>query len=237
MRYLIKYTKESNIKFISHLDLMRTIQKIIRRSEIPIKYSKGFNPHMVMSIAQPLSVGVYSEGEYMDIVLVEEVNENEIINKLNEKTASGIKFKSATKIPTFENVKKVPQGMALIDACRYIIKIKYNNVDNTPSEINQLLNEEEWKTIKKTKKGQREMDIKELVYEFKYWIKEKELILNVLIQSGSREHLGANLLVKYIKERTTNYKEDSFDEIKREEMYYRNEKEELTPLYNLKANE
>ena len=60
MRYLIKFTKEENIKFIAHLDLMRTIQRIIRRSGLPVEYSKGFNPHMALSIAQPLSVGVYS---------------------------------------------------------------------------------------------------------------------------------------------------------------------------------
>ena len=51
MRYLIKFTKEANIKFISHLDLMRTIQRIVRRAELPVEYSKGFNPHMSLSLA------------------------------------------------------------------------------------------------------------------------------------------------------------------------------------------
>ena len=46
VRYLIKFSKEKDIKFISHLDLMRTIQRIIRRADLPIEYSKGFNPHM-----------------------------------------------------------------------------------------------------------------------------------------------------------------------------------------------
>ena len=73
MRYLIKFTKEENIKFISHLDVLKTIQKNIRRAELPIEYSKGFNPHMSTSIAQPLSVGVYSCGEYMDMVLEREM--------------------------------------------------------------------------------------------------------------------------------------------------------------------
>ena len=73
VRYVIKFTKGADIKFIGHLDLMRTIQRIIRRSEVPIEYSKGFNPHMALSLAQPLSVGVYSDGEYMDIVLTEEM--------------------------------------------------------------------------------------------------------------------------------------------------------------------
>ena len=220
MRYLIKYTKESEIKFIAHLDLMRTIQKVVRRAQLPVKYSKGFNPHMALSIAQPLSVGVYSSGEYMDLILTEEVDEQEIIDRLNEKTASGIKFLTATRIIDVENQKKLPQAMALIDACRYIIKVQYNDSANLEEELKTLLEEKEWNTIKKSKKGEREVDIKALVYDFKFWIKDNELVINTLIQSGSREHLSADLLVNYIKEKTTGANLDALVDIKREEMYY-----------------
>ena len=220
MRYLIKYTKESEIKFIAHLDLMRTIQKVVRRAQLPVKYSKGFNPHMALSIAQPLSVGVYSSGEYMDLILTEEVDEQEIIDRLNEKTASGIKFLTATRIVDVENQKKLPQAMALIDDCRYIIKVQYNDSANLEEELKTLLEEKEWNTIKKSKKGEREVDIKALVYDFKFWIKDNELVINTLIQSGSREHLSADLLVNYIKEKTTGANLDAFVDIKREEMYY-----------------
>nr|WP_207729631.1 TIGR03936 family radical SAM-associated protein [Clostridium cibarium] len=224
VRYLIKYSKESEIKFIAHLDLMRTIQKVVRRAKLPAKYSKGFNPHMAVSIAQPLSVGVYSSGEYMDLILVEEVNEQEILDRLNEKSAAGIKFLSCKKIVEVENEKKLPQGMALIDACRYTIKVSYNDIKNLEEEINTLLAEKEWNTIKKSKKGEREVDIKSLVYEFKFWIKDKELIINTLIQSGSREHLSADLLVDYIKSHTLGCDNDAFVDIKREEMYFLRDK-------------
>lgn len=220
MRYLIKYTKESEIKFIAHLDLMRTIQKIIRRSGLPATYSRGFNPHLNLSIAQPLSVGVYSSGEYMDLPLAEEVDEQEILEKLNSKSASGIKFLACTKIVNVEGEKKLPQAMALIDACSYRIKVKYNNIDSLKEELEIMLNDSEWKTIKKSKKGEREVDIKSLVYNFEYEIKDNVLIIETLLQSGSKEHLSADLLVKYIKLKTTNVNEDAFVEIKREEMYY-----------------
>ena len=84
VRYVIKFTKGENIKFIGHLDLMRTIQRIIKRSGLPVEYSKGFNPHMALSIAQPLSVGVYSDGEYLDLVLTESLGVGEVIEKLNK---------------------------------------------------------------------------------------------------------------------------------------------------------
>ncbi|NFO03870.1 DUF2344 domain-containing protein [Clostridium botulinum] len=230
MRYLIKYTKEANVKFISHLDLMRTIQKNIRRAELPMEYSKGFNPHMTMSIAQPLAVGVYSDGEYMDLVFAEEMNEKEIIDRLNSVSSSGIKFKEATKIPYVEGEKKVPQGMALIDAARYTAKVPYENIENLENEVNELLNKSDWKTIKKSKKGEKEVDIKPMIKEFKFWIKDDYLIINMVINSGSREHLAPELVVKYIQERTFYAKTESFVDIKREEMYFL-KGEKLLPLY------
>ncbi|MFW2489986.1 TIGR03936 family radical SAM-associated protein [Clostridium chromiireducens] len=230
MRYLTKFTKEENIKFISHLDVLKTIQKNIRRAGLPIEYSQGFNPHMNTSIAQPLSVGVYSSGEYMDMVLTTEMNEEEIVDELNQTAPSGIKYISALAIPYKEGEKKVPQAMALIDAARYTIKIKYSEVSNLEEEVNKLLEFNEWNTVKKSKKGEKEVNIRPLVKEFSFWIKDEFLILNVVISTGSREHLSADLLVSYIQEKTSNALLDSFVNIKREEMYfYKGNK--LLPLY------
>ena len=230
MRYLIKFTKEENIKFISHLDVLKTIQKNIRRAELPIEYSKGFNPHMSTSIAQPLSVGVYSSGEYMDMVLDREMDEKEIIDRLNSTAPSGIKYLSALAIPYVEGEKKVPQAMAMIDAARYTIKVKYSDVSNLEKEMNELLSKEKWNTIKKSKKGEREVNLKSLIKELNFWIKDEALVLNTLISTGSREHLSADLLVKYIQENTSNALVDSFVAVKREEMYfYKGDK--LVPLY------
>ena len=229
VRYLIKFTKESHIKFIAHLDLMRTIHKVIRRSELPVAYSQGFNPHIQCSLAQPLSVGVYSEGEYMDLILVEDMPIEEVISRLNEKTASGIKFISAKKFILIDNERKLPQAMALIDACRYTIKMKYNDVNLLEKEMEELIKDEDWTTIKKSKRGETEVNIKPLVFELKYWLKDNALVLNTLLRSGSKEHLSAEALINLIKKRTSNVKEDAFIDIKREDMYfYKGEK--LIPL-------
>jgi len=230
VRYLTKFTKEENIKFISHLDVLKTIQKNIRRSGLPVEFSQGFNPHMNTSIAQPLSVGVYSSGEYMDMILTTETDEQEIVDKLNATAPSGIKYISALAIPYTVGEKKVPQAMALIDAARYTIKIKYSDVSALEEEMTNLLENEAWNTIKKSKKGEREVNLKTLIKEFSFCIKDEFLVLNVLISTGSREHLSADLVVSYIQEKTTNALLDAFVNIKREEMYfYKNET--LVPLY------
>ncbi|KYH34488.1 hypothetical protein CLTEP_15360 [Clostridium tepidiprofundi DSM 19306] len=228
VRYLIKYTKESEIKFVSHLDLMRTIQRTFRRAELPVEYSKGFNPHMMLSIAQPLSVGMYSSGEYLDIIFFEEVNENEIIDKLNMNAPGGIKFLDAVKVVSKKG-KKDLQAMALIDAASYILKFKFSNSELVEEEIKTLLKKESWETVKKTKKGKRDINIKPLIKEFKYWIKDDNLVIRILAACGSRENLSAQLLGEYIKENCEGLEKDRFIEIKREEMYaYKDEK--LLPL-------
>lgn len=216
MRYLIKYTKESELKFVSHLDLMRTIQRIIRRAKLPIEYSKGFNPHMSLSIAQPLSVGVYSSGEYLDAVFTKEVDENEVLKALNDNTVGGVKFISATKVIK-KDEKKVPQAMAIIDGAKYIIKFKLK--DGEIVDFNSLLGLEQWNILKKTKSGEKEVDIKPLVKEMKNCIEDGVLVIETLLSCGSRENLGANLLGDFIKSHIKAIKEDAFVDIQRVEMY------------------
>lgn len=230
VRYVIKFTKESSIKFISHLDLMRTIQRVIRRAALPMEYSKGFNPHMAMSIAQPLSVGVYSDAEYMDIVLVEELSEEEVINRLNAKTASGIKFLNAKKVVNVEGQKKVPQSMALVDAARFTIKMICKDANIVEEKMKALEKESQWTTIKKSKKGEKEVNLKTMIKEMKYWINNDELIINIVVSSGSREHLSPDLVANYIKNNIPEIEEDAFVDIKREEMYVL-DKNKYIPIY------
>lgn len=229
VRYLIKFTKGENIKFISHLDLLRTVQRVGKRSELPVEYSKGFNPHMAMVIAMPLSVGIYSDGDYIDLYLTEDIDCELVKNKLNENSATGIKFISVSKSPIFENVKRLPQAMALLDAASYEIKIKYNDIINLEEDIKAFIEKEEYITLKKAKKTEKLADIKPLILEFNYEIKENILELNILIRCGSRETLSPALLANYLKENTRGVNEDAFTEIRRIEMYgYKNE--ELVPL-------
>lgn len=215
MRYLIKFTKEGDIKFISHLDLMRTIQRVIRRADLPAEYSKGFNPHMNMSLAQPLSVGNYSVGDYMDLVLTEEMEESKIVDILNQNTVSGVKFKSAKAIVVPEG-RKIPQAMALIDAALYTITFR---LQENSADINSLMDIPEWKMMKKTKSGEKETDIKPLVKNIEAATKGDRLVISALISCGSRENLSASLLSGFIKNNLQGIDKNAFVDIRREEMY------------------
>lgn len=226
VRYLVKYTKEGEIKFISHLDLMRTIQRVIRRAKLPIEYSKGFNPHMSLSIAQPLSVGVYSCGEYLDVVFTEELKEEEIIEALNKHTVGGVKFLNAVKVIVPEN-KKVPQGMALIDGAKYIIKLKLK--EGKTINFDAIKEIPHWNMLKKTKSGEKEVDIRALVKSIEGIVKDDKLVVETVISCGSRENLSASLLSDFIKSSFEEIDKEAFVDIMRVEMYALKD-EELIPL-------
>ena len=83
MKIRVKFSKHGAMKFIGHLDIMRYFQKAIRRAEIPIVFTEGFSPHMVMSFASPLGVGIESEGEYMDIEIKEPLSTEEAVRRLD----------------------------------------------------------------------------------------------------------------------------------------------------------
>ena len=219
MRYLIKYTKDSEIKFVAHLDLMRTLQKVIKRSELPIEYSKGFNPHMAVSIAQPLSVGVHSNGEYMDVVLGRELEENYIMVKMNENTPRGIKILDVVKVIPVEGVKKPSQAMAIIDAAKYTIKLKCTDEEDVLISIKGICSSGEWNIIKKTKSGEKMVNIKPLVYEFDYTVDNLMLNISTLIACGSRDNLSARLLADYMSENIEAINKEAFVDITREELY------------------
>ena len=98
MKVRIKFAKTGHMKFVGHLDTMRYFQKAIRRAELPVAFSGGYSPHMIMSFAAPLGVGTTSLGEYFDMELTETVPTKEIENRLNAVMAEGVSICSARQV-------------------------------------------------------------------------------------------------------------------------------------------
>ena len=166
MKIRLRFSKYNTMKYIGHLDMLRYFQKAFRRAKVPMKYSEGFNPHPIMSFAAPLGVGITSEGEYMDIEVKENIDLDELIASLNEQMVEGVEVLSAKVLD--DHTKK---AMAAVSGATYYVYLKnhseiFSNRD-IPSVINDFYhNQEEIFVIKKTKKGEKEMDIKPFVFEF-----------------------------------------------------------------------
>jgi len=91
-RLRIRFCREEEIKFISHLDIMRLWQRTLHRADIPLAYSEGFSPHPKISLAAPLQVGVTSQAELMDIFCTGWVSPHFFTNAVNQQLPSGIKI-------------------------------------------------------------------------------------------------------------------------------------------------
>lgn len=99
LKVRIKFRKYGVMKFIGHLDVMRFFQKVMRRADIPIAFTSGYSPHMIMSFAQPLGLGVTSDAEYLDIELTRPISSEDAVSQMNAVMVEGIEIVSFLQIP------------------------------------------------------------------------------------------------------------------------------------------
>ena len=118
----IKFSKVGSMKFISHLDLMRYVQKALRRAGIDVAYSKGYSPHQLLSFAAPLGLGDTSEGDYLDLQVNTVQEEKEFLNSINREMNQEIRFLRMD----IQKEKQKP-SMALVAAADYCINIRCSN--------------------------------------------------------------------------------------------------------------
>jgi len=157
----IKFNKHGLMKYIGHLDTMRYFQKVIRRAGIDAAYSEGFSPHQIMSFAQPLSVGVESNGEYFDLEVKSYSTADDMMGRMNEVSAEGIKVTDMALLP-----EKTPKAMASVEAAEYRVLFRPGREPEWDilKAVELFNSTRSVKVKKKTKKSEREIELKELVH-------------------------------------------------------------------------
>lgn len=167
MKLRIKFRKFGPIRFIGHLDVMRFFQKAIRRAQLDVAYSQGFSPHQIMSFAQPLSVGLESNGEYMDIEVHSLLSCEDAKNRLNAVSAPGIEVVSVKILP-----EKAGNAMASVAAASYTVSFREERAPHfeVAPAVERLLAKEQILITKEGKKGKgdRAVDIKPGIYELNW---------------------------------------------------------------------
>lgn len=214
-RVLIKFTKINAAKFISHLDTMRTIHRALRRAGIPIAYSQGFNPHASISVAAPLSLGIASTAEYADIELAKPIDSEIVKEKLNNTLPEGIKVLEVLNI-----TQKMPSSMGIVEVAKYIIKLQHNaSRDEIQDSIAEIMDSQEIFMNKRTKSGEKLVDIRPLIGEIKLLGYENQfIVVEALLHTGSKGSLGPEMLAELLKEKS-NSKIYGYPEIERKEIY------------------
>lgn len=186
-KYIIKYGRDDRVKFISHLDFVRCFHRAVRRSPLNFEFSNGFNPHPIMTIAQPLPVGVTSESEYMKVGLVTEMPPNKILKELNIAMPSGF------KIYTVKKLKAKEFDLTKIDRAEYIVEIECNK----PADVNAMLLQDKLIVPKKTKSGIKDSDIRPHIFSLEniQYCDEIQTV-RMIISCGSNYNLKPQTVVE-----------------------------------------
>jgi len=197
----VRFLRKDEVKYISHLDLMKFFERAIRRAGLPIAYSQGFNPHPQMVFGLPLSVGVTSEAEYADFELAEDISPEEFAKRLNMQIPEGLKIVEAKQLAAKDNIMKS------ICAASYEILCTLNtemSVADIKKKIKNFMSESEVLVKKEGKKGEREVNVRPMVHalEVKELGPDKSDIiwLDFMADAGSSSNLKPELLVSALSQ-------------------------------------
>ena len=165
MRVRVKFAKYGPMKFIGHLELMKYLQRAVRRTEIPIKYDEGMHQRMVMSFAMPLGVGPTSSAEYMDIELEEPISSDAAMEQLGRHMCEGLDILDFREVDGSKKMK----AMTIVAAADYEVWFREGFVPDWDWEtaLTEFCARGHIPWVKETKKGTREVDMREWIYEMR----------------------------------------------------------------------
>lgn len=213
MKLRIKFRKFGAVRFIGHLDLMRFFQKMIRRAELDIAYSKGFSPHQIMSFAAPLGVGLESNGEYVDVEMNSVTTSADMIKRLNAASVEGIEILSIRLLP-----ENCANAMASVAAASYTVRFRDGRSPKADyrNGLPEFLKSDEIPYEKETKKGSVTLNLKPAIYELR--IEEDDSIYMLVNASSSGNIKPTMVLEAYLSTQNESLMENALL-ITREETY------------------
>ncbi len=154
------FEKSERLRHIGHLDIQRAMQRALRRSGMPVSYSKGFNPHILVTFASALSTGAVGRRELMDVTLDKEVTADEFVAAMNTALPPDMQLVEARPLDD-----RHPALMAMVRAARYDIRLLDGDARRLTAAIPDFLKQESILALRKSKSGVKECDIRPLIYE------------------------------------------------------------------------
>lgn len=185
----LRFSKTGRLKYISHLDINRAMARALKRAEIPLWYTEGFNPHPYMSFSLPLSLGVESLCESVDLRIVGEITNKEIKDRLNKVLPEDLKI-----IDVYDDFRDNSE-IAYSD---YVYKFEFKDNDLALEKIKKVLSSDEILAFKKGKKGRKrimkETNIKSFIDKYSISVRGDVIVLNIRLLAGVEKNLNPSLL-------------------------------------------
>ena len=189
----IKFRKTGSLQYISHLDLVRTMNKIVVRSGLPLWYTEGFNPKPKMVFAAPLSIGTESHFEFMDLRLTDRVDTDLALSRLNANMTDELVCTEAYYPESpFTALRWLAYEMELVTG---------GASERLAEECNKVLSAEKMEILKKTKSGEATVDIRPLVHSATARYADGKIKISAVLSADPSSFLNPEYIVKLLRER------------------------------------
>lgn len=188
----LKFSKLNMAKYISHLDLLRCFTRSIMRAELPVKYSNGFNPHQKITFSLPLSIGVTSDSEFVDIDFEDGVKDSEIMERLNNNLPPDMRILHVGDINDSAND---------IVSAKYQVKI-ISNKSIADEKVKEFFDMSEYTIMKKTKKrGEQPVNLMDFIIDYNITEHTESnegsiLQMELVLSAGGQKNLKPEIAVK-----------------------------------------
>ncbi|MEZ3421801.1 MAG: TIGR03936 family radical SAM-associated protein [Eubacterium sp.] len=183
------FSKTDRCKYISHLDINRCMARAFARAQVPLWFTEGYNPHPYMSFSLPLSLGVESYCESVDLRIVGDISNSELRNNINKMLPAGIQILDV--LDDFRDSSEI----AFSD---YVYKIEFTDNQKALEKIKAVLESDEILAEKKAKKGKRrivkETNIKPFIDKYNLSLRGTDIVLNIRLAAGNEKNLNPTLL-------------------------------------------
>ena len=180
----IRFAKRGSLIFVSHLDFAHSFTRALKRAELPLKYSEGFNPHPKQVFALPLSVGMVGENELCDITLTEDFTHEEVKARLEKSFTHEIEIKEV-----FDPELK----MGKVKSAKY--ELVFEELAASKEELEKALSNLA-PVMKTTKSGkEKELDIKSMVYGSDVKTSDGKTVINLTLAASGDSYLNPDLVL------------------------------------------
>lgn len=177
----MRFAKEGRAKYISHLDLMHTMQRAMARCQMPLWFTEGFNQHAYVSVALPLSTGYSGEYEFLDFNLLSENVPINAVEALNAVFPEGLR--------AIEIYPLADGGMPLRDIAWSKYRITWSFADGVPADfaenVNKLFAQPTVEIVKRSKRGEKTVNMRDLMNGFALTEQDGQVIAEVVTAAGN----------------------------------------------------
>lgn len=185
----LRFCKQGRLKYISHLDINRALSRAFRRADIPLWFTEGYNPHAYMSFSLPLSLGVESLCEYVDIRLIDEISNDEIKKRMNDVLPADLRI-----LDVYDDFRDSSEIMY----SDYVFKISFTDCEKAAEKIKSVFELSEILAQKKGKQGRKkvlkDVDIKQYIDKYNISVRDDLVVINVRLMAGNEKNLNPTLL-------------------------------------------